>query len=892
MKEYKIINDQDLIKKSKPVIKKSKLEIKTSKPEKNKTKKEKKKSKIKIFFKYFGLFCLLNILLGSGIIVAAYYYYSKDLPKISSLKDYSPPIITKVYTDDERKIGEFYKERRIIVQLKDIPQQLKNAFIAAEDSRFYIHKGIDFVSIARAFFRNIEAGSIVQGGSTITQQVTKSFFLTPERSYKRKIKEAILAYKIDSIFSKEEILFLYLNQIYLGHGAYGVEAASENYFGKPVSELNLAQSAMIAGLPQAPSKYSPFHHYEKAKQRQIYVLNRMLDENFITNAEATEAMNTKIEIKPRRNWYIEKVPFYTEYVRQYVENKYGSDTLYNEGLQIYTSVNLEFQKSARKSVMAGLKEIDKRQGYRGPLEQIKQTEIEGYVEKLEKEYAVSPPVINDICKGVVIEVKRKYVIVRFGNLRGKIELNDMEWARKPNPKRHHRYSKIRHCGKALKVGDIVLIKLNKYDDKAKLWELSLEQEPEVQAALLCLEADTGYVKAMIGGKDFKESQFNRAIQSRRQPGSAFKPIVYAAALDRGPSLIITEDVLNKYEEIGLPEEIIHKLEELIDNEYVYKDKLLSDIEELIGAEFTLQYRDVIFENIEKIEKKYTPATVITDSAIVYKSKNRDFKWKPKNFEKHFYGDTLLIDALTLSRNVVTIKILQEIGVDYVIDYANKLGISSNINRDLSIALGSSGISLLELVRSYAVFDNQGELVEPLFITKVVDRKGKILELNLPTRQRVIERSTAYCMTSMLKNVVEEGTAKMVKKLNRPVAGKTGTTNNLMDAWFVGYTPKYVTGVWVGYDKEQTLGKGETGSHAACPIWLYYMEDILKDKPVRVFQAPDGVVFARIDSDTGLLAIPESKKTVFICFKEGTVPTKQTPRPDSINDKTDFFKKNM
>lgn len=867
-------------------------DFKKIKQEKQIRPKKKKKSKTKKIFKFFLLFFISSMIIITGGLSTAYFYYSKDLPKISSLKDYKPSIITKVYTDDERKIGEFYKERRIVKPLNEIPDQLINAFIAAEDSRFYKHRGIDFISIIRALFRNIEAGTIVQGGSTITQQVTKSFFLTPERSYKRKIKEAILAYKIDKQFKKEEILFLYLNQIYLGHGAYGVEAASENYFAKPVFELNLAEAAMIAGLPQAPSKYSPFHHFDKAKIRQIYVLNRMVEENFISNAQATEAIETVIKIKPKRNWYIEEVPFYTEYVRLYIEKKYGSDALYKGGLKIYTSVNLEFQKSARKTITKGLMEIDKRQGYRGAIKNIKKSQIEKFSEKLEKEYAKETPKLNSVIKGVVIEVERKYVTVRFGNSRGIISLNDMKWARKPNPKRLHKYNMIKHCAKALKIGDVILIKLNKYDNKKKLWELSLEQEPEVQAALICMEAETGYVKAMIGGRNFKESQFNRAIQSRRQPGSAFKPIVYAAALDRMPSLVITDEVLERLEKIEFPSDIIHQLEELLDIEYVDDDKFLSGLKSVIGAEYTVQYKDLIFENIDRIDKRYTPASMITDSAIVYKAKSRDFKWKPKNFEKHFYGNTLLIEALTLSRNVVTIKILQDIGVDYVIDYARKLGIKSKINRDLSIALGSSGVSLLEMVQSYAVFDNQGDLLEPIFITKVVDREGNILELNLPTRQQVIEKSTAYCMTSMLKNVVEEGTARMIRKLNRPVAGKTGTTNNLLDAWFVGYTPKYVTGVWVGYDKERSLGKGETGSHAACPIWLYYMQEILKDKPVRVFQTPDGVVFAKIDAETGLLAIPESKKTAFICFKEGTVPKKETPKPDSINNKTDFFKNNM
>ena len=764
------------------------------------------------------------MLMGAAATVGVFFFLSRDLPKITSLKDYHPSIITTVLSDDHQKIAEFYKERRIVVPLEKIPLQLQQAFIAAEDARFYKHQGIDLYSILRAFIKNIEAGAIVQGGSTITQQVTKSFLLTPERSYERKIKEAILAYRIDKTFSKEDILYLYLNQIYLGHGAYGVEAAAENYFGKSVDELNLAECAIMAGLPQAPSRYSPFHYPERAKQRQIYVLNRMVAEGFITDVEASEAINTVLDIHPRRNWYLEKVPVYTEDIRRYVEKKYGEDALYTQGLKIYAAVNVEMQKAARFQIQKGLRELDRRQGYRGPLEHLEADAMESFSQELEKEQTLQPLEPGGTTKGVVIDVddKADRVTVRMGSQRGIIKLEDMRWARNPDPEVYAYQARIRRPSQVLAVGDVIQVQIKEKDPQSDNWLLDLDQVPEVQAALVCIEAGTGMVKVMVGGRDFMQSQFNRALQSRRQPGSAFKPVIYAAALDKG----------------------------------------------------------------------YTPATVIIDSPIVFKDEEHDFTWKPKNYGKKFYGPTLLRNALAKSRNVVTIKILQDIGIDYVIDYAKKLGIESPLNRDLSIALGSSGVSLLEIVQAYSVFANRGELIQPAFITKIEDRFGNILEEMSPVRKRVIEESTAYIMTSLLEGVVKFGTAQRIRALNRQVAGKTGTTNNLYDAWFVGYTPRYITGVWVGYDHERPLGAGETGSRAASPIWLGFMQAILKNEPVRVFQVPEGVVFAQIDAETGKLPIPESKKTIFECFKEGTVPTEYTPKPGTITEPEQFFKQNM
>ncbi len=652
-------------------------------------------------------FILMSLCAGVITCIGVYFYFAEELPEISSFNDFHPPLITTVYSDDNQKIAEFYRERRIIIPLSEMPNLLVKAFIASEDSRFFSHNGVDLFGIARAFFKNMEAGTIVQGGSTITQQVVKPYLtvdsslrLEPaKRSYSRKFKEAILAYRFDRAFTKEDIIFRYLNQIYFGYGAYGVEAAAENYFGKPAKELNLAESAMLAGLPKAPGEYSPYYNLEKAKERQKYVLDRMILEGYITQKQAQEALKTPIEIKQRRNWYMDKVPFFSEHIRRYIEEKFGADALYSEGFQIYTTVNIQMQDAAQEELEKGLKELEERQKY----------------------------------------------------------------------------------PKGLKP----------------------------QGAFVCIEAGTGHVKAMVGGRDFEETQLNRAVQSSRQPGSSFKPIIYAAAIDKG----------------------------------------------------------------------YTPLTVVYDTPITFRYKNSHVSWSPSNYDKKFYGAVRLRKALAKSRNVPAVKVLRDIGIDYAIEYAKKLGIESELTKNLCLALGPSGVSLLELTTAYSVFTNLGELVHPVFITKILDRYGKEINLMKTENEKAIEPATAYIMTSLLESVVKEGTAKKILELNRPAAGKTGTSSDLRDAWFIGYTPDYIAGTWVGFDMERPLGESETGSKAAAPIWLGFMQRILADKPVREFKVPDkGLVLANIDARTGLLAGSYTKNTVTEYFKEGAEPTKHAEPP--------------
>jgi penicillin-binding protein 1A len=646
--------------------------------------------------------------------VAFYFFFTHDLPSIEMLKNYRPPTVTKIFSEGGEVIGEFYYEKREVISLDRIPNHLIQAFVAGEDARFFQHKGLDYLAILRAVLRNIFSGEIVQGGSTITQQVVKSLLLSSEKSFTRKIREAILAYKIEKYLSKEEILFLYLNQIYLGHGAYGVAAAAENYFGKKVEELNVAESAVLAGLPQAPSKYSPYHHPQQAKKRQLYILNRMVEEGFISSSEMIKASHTPYAIQNKENTFFEKAPHFVEYIRRYVEGKYGKGALYKNGLQVFTTIDLYFQRTAQEAVESGLREIEKREKY-------------------------------------------------------------------PS-------------------GEIPLT-------------------PE--GALICFDLETGYVTAMVGGRDFKKSQFNRAIQAQRQTGSAFKPIVYASALDKG----------------------------------------------------------------------YTPASIVVDTPIIFEWGNQ--KWKPKNFEGKFSGPTTLRNALTHSVNVVTVKIAQDIGVDYIRDYARKLGISSPLHHELSMALGSSSISLYELTKAYAVFANEGKSFKPIFIKKILDRDGNLLEENLPlfqpgkldTEDQVITPQTAYLITYLMEGVVQHGTGWRARSLGRPVAGKTGTTDQFMDAWFIGYTPEWITAVWVGFDEERSLGENETGARAASPIWVSFMSKILKDKPVTDFPVPEGIEFMKVDPQTGQASL--GKEGILECFREGTGPTQNAPSP--LKTSTDFFK---
>jgi penicillin-binding protein 1A len=755
-------------------------------------------------------FIVVVVLLAS-IGVALWYMWSSNLPYIGTLKDYSPPIITEVFADDGQVIGQFWEQRRILLPVSEMSPHIIDAFVAAEDARFFKHQGIDALSIIRALIKNIKAGRIEQGGSTITQQITKSLLLkNPARTYKRKVREALLSLQIEREFTKEEILYLYLNQIYLGHGLYGVEAASQVYFGKGASELNIAEAALLAGLARAPSRDSPIKHFHRARARQKYVLERMKIDGFISAQEFEEALLTEVAVQQKEDLRDQEAPYFLEHIRKTVEMKYGRHSLYSGGLKIYTTVNMDMQRVAQDGIRRGTLELDRREGFRGPLFRVFIPGQEHVYQQLMDELREQPLEIDTVTKGIVIRVDsaKKETLVKIGDNYGVLPISGMEWARPFDPETAYYENKLKDPAEVLTPGDVISVRIVENTEDAPGLILSLEQQPRAQAALLCMEAKNGYVKAMVGGVDFNTSQFNRAIQARRQPGSAFKPIIYAAALDKG----------------------------------------------------------------------FTPSSIIMDTPFIAPTDDQDKLWKPKNYKEKFFGPTLFRTGLIKSRNIITVKILEKIGVNYAIEYAQQLGIGSNLDKDLSLALGSSGLSLLELTRAYSVFANGGRLVNPVFITKVVDRNGKILEENQPSFSEVISRETAFVMTDLLKAVVDEGTGWRARALKRPITGKTGTTNDLRDAWFLGYCPTLITGVWVGYDDRTPMGKGETGSRAACPIWLSFMRGVLDGKPVIPFESPEGVVITKIDAKTGLLASPYSEETCFQAFRKGTEPKEHSPKP--------------
>ncbi len=727
------------------------------------------------------LFTTLLVLPVAGVVGVLFYRdIVRDLPSVQQLASYGPQVASQVYAADGRRIDELYFEKRYLVPFEDIPVIVRQAFLAAEDCTFYEHHGIDLKGIVRAFRNNLVAGEITQGASTITQQVVKALLLTSEKSYERKIKEIILARRIERLFTKDEILWLYLSQIYLGDGAYGVGAAAEVYFGKAVSKLTLAEASLIAGLPQAPTRYSPTRHPDRAKARQGYVLRRMETAGYITAEEREKAEALPVATVSNRGPGYRQAPDYIEHVRRALEERYGNRVPYQLGLRIFTAVDLRLQAAAEQAVREGLEELDRRRGYRGPLRRLTGTEGESFLERQGKAGAS----LHDgrgTAEALVMKAEKDHVVVRLGSRTVVLAGPGMKWAGKPE---------------RFRPGDVILVR------EKKPGEVTLDQEPDTEGALVAMEASTGYVRAMVGGYDFRRSQFNRATQALRQPGSAFKPLVYAAALDRG----------------------------------------------------------------------YTPASVVFDTPITFlDSSNRP--WTPENYDETFTGATRLRDALTFSRNVVSVKIAYDIGIDYILSYLPRFGLLRPFPLNLSLALGTSEMTLLELVRAYDVFATGGKLCDPIFILKIADRAGNVLEEHLPSCAETISPETAYLMTSILKEVVQRGTAQRARALNRPVAGKTGTTNELMDAWFVGYTPDLVAGAWVGFDEKKTLGKKETGGRAALPVWLQFMQAAVETTPTTDFPLPTGIVFVNIDEETGLLASPEGGHTLLESFRRGTEPVR-------------------
>ena len=615
-----------------------------------------------------------SISVGGLIIVAAVlYYFGHDLPsRLDLMSAYRPAVVSTVYDLHGQPIGEFYHQRRIVVPLNRMPPHVIQALLAAEDSRFFAHGGVDVFAIVRAIFSNLRRGAVHEGASTITQQLVRGFFLTPERTLGRKVREAILAYRVEKNHTKEEILYLYLNQVYFGHGNYGIEAASRDYFGKGVDQLSLAEAALLAGLPRSPSRNSPYRDFFAATERQRYVLRRMLQEKFINEAAYREALQTPIRLSPAPALNSQIAPYFVEYVRRVIGDRYGFDPLLQGGLQIYTSLDSDVQLAAQKALREGINEIR-------------------------------------------LRVRKK--------------------SRTP-PR---------------------------------------DAQGDVEGALLAMDPHTGMVRALVGGYDFYQSQFNRALQAKRQPGSAFKPIIYSAALEAG----------------------------------------------------------------------YSELSVVQDAPLVFRMAPGKF-WRPQNYDNRFVGPVTLRSALAHSLNSVAVRLVQHVGLERVIQQARKLGIESPLEKNLSLALGSASVSLIEMVRAFGVFASGGNLAEPLFILKVTDRYGNILEENEPMSEEVLSPAIAYVLTDMLKNVVQSGTARAAAKLGTNVAGKTGTTSDFRDGWFIGYVPEFIAGVWVGYDDHRPLGDKETGANTALPIWLNFMNGAGRGNSRAEFPVPEGINWLEVN----------------------------------------------
>jgi penicillin-binding protein 1A len=741
-------------------------------------------------------------LAGAAFVGLVIWWASQDLPSLESLSQYQPSQVSRVYSDDRQVVGQFYVERRLKAQLADVPQVLTQAVIAVEDARFFEHPGLDLIGIARAVWTNMRRGGKVEGASTITQQLARSLFLSAERTYGRKIRELILAYKMELILSKEEILELYLNQIYFGQGAYGVVAAAQTYFGKSLSELTLGEAAMLAGLPKSPNNYSPYKNLERARKRQEHVLTRMEEAGFITLEQRLDALAKPLLL--RRPGAEQVAPYFIEYVRQHLVARYGETMVYKGGLEIFTTLNVEMQKAAERALNRGLRELDKRQGWRGPIGAQDITTLPAPRAPDPQEKPLQP---GEIVQGIVVKVGRDSVQVQTGSVAGQLLYDDMAWAKrrlkgKDPVKDAVMLPTVKNL---LKPGDVIEVSLKKVEKNTTYFQL--EQTPVVEGALVAIDPRNGSIRAMVGGYDFSRSEYNRVITARRQPGSAFKPIIYATAFNEGLS----------------------------------------------------------------------PATVVMDAPVIYENEEDPEKtWKPENYGKRFHGPVSLREALIHSHNVATVKLLEKIGIKPVVEFAKTLGIASPINQDLSLALGSSGITPLEMVSAYAVFANQGYRLQPYAVATVQDPAGQPLEQILFEPQQVITKETAYLITNVLEDVIQKGTGQLARTIERSVAGKTGTTNDFTDAWFVGYTPTLATAVWVGFDDIRTLGETESGAHAALPIWLEFMQAALPLVPATPFEIPEDIRYARVDPRTGLLAPDQGEQGVVEVFTKGTEPTEQAP----------------
>jgi penicillin-binding protein 1A len=776
------------------------------------------------WLKFLFIMGFLGGLFGAMTIAVVLFYFSQQVPDFRTLADYKPALVTKIYAEDGTILAEYAKERRIYTPISEIPEPIIEAFLAAEDWNFYNHPGFDIKGIIRAALVNIFTGH-KQGASTITQQVAKTFLLTNERTYTRKIKELILAYRMENAFTKDEILELYLNQIYFGNGTYGVTAASLGYFGKPLSQLTIGQRAILAGLPKAPSAYNPLRYPRVARLRRDVIIKRMEAEGIISSEQAEVAIAKDMEVSPIPLKSPEVAPHFSEYVRRYLQDKYGTDTLYTGGLTVHTTLDTKLQEYAEEAVYQGLRAYDRRHGYRGPIGKLGFSF--NWQTRVNQEYREHQHIKQLGIPAAVLKVddeEGKADIGLPGGGLGSIPFSAVTWARE-HISNEERGPKVGTISDVLKKGDIIFVKPMRDVTTTTIAEdiYSLEQIPKVQGALVALNSRTGAIKAMVGGIGSGKG-FNRAVQGKRQIGSSFKPFVYALALEKG----------------------------------------------------------------------YTPASTVLDAPVVLRQDEMDEAWKPHNYSEKIYGPSTLRRGLEKSRNLMTIRLARELGIGDIISFSQRFGLTEEMERDLSTALGSSSAPLLQLTSAYSVFPNQGQWVEPYFVDYIEDMVGnniyspfsctECLEesfLTAPEKVTIeswqsVSPDIAYQVTNMLRGVVKNGTGWRAREVGREVGAKTGTTNDFIDAWFMGFSPELTVGVWVGFDTPQNMGNNETGSKAAGPIWTEFMKNALADKPMRPFAIPEGITFVRIDADTGLLPTKQTKKTIIESFIPGTEPqnTKQ------------------
>lgn len=783
-----------------------------------------------IWYAFLGLFSIGFLGLIAGIIgvIGIFSYFGNDLPDYNTLKDYEPPIVTRIYASDGRVMAEFAEEKRVFMPIETMPDMVKNAFIAAEDQNFYEHQGVDYIAIARAMVNNVKnigTGRRPVGASTITQQVAKNFLLTNEVSYVRKIKEAILASRIEKAMDKDRLLELYLNEIYLGQRAYGVASAALEYFNKPLSELTIAEVAYLAALPKAPNNYHPVRKYDAAIARRNWVIDRMAEEGFIELAQADLAKIAPLMVAEPDETRTVKAPYFAEEVRRELAGKYGEDSLYGGGLVVRATVDGRLQDIAKTALRQGLEAYDQRHGYRGAFQDFEG--LDDWRAKLQK--VVRPLEMPDNWSiGVVLESDDTQAVLGFSDVdipNGIVTLDNMKWARTYLNQGYARGPPIKSVAKVMKPGHVVLVAKADEADGDGGAQYTLKQIPDIQGALIAMDPHTGRVLAMQGGwrHRYGSSEFNRATQAKRQPGSAFKPFVYVAALENG----------------------------------------------------------------------FTPATLVLDAPFVIEDRPGNF-WSPTNYSNEYYGPTPIRVGVEKSKNLMTVRLADYLGMGLIADYAEKFGIHHNMPELLSFSLGAGETTLIDMARAYASIVNGGKKVQPTFIDRVQDRRGetKFRHDTRPceycgpliqwdgqaaptppdTREQLVDPRVAYQMTSILEGVIQRGTAVRIRSLGRPLAGKTGTTNESKDTWFMGFSPDLVVGVFIGFDDPRSMGKRETGSSVAVPVFKDFMAQALKDEPIIPFRTPPGIRNVRINAETGARAKAGDERVIWEAFIEGTEPT--------------------